>query len=410
MFENLRKKFSDFIGSVVKKEEKEEKEEEPESAQSTEKEAATHSQPAEQDAADGAAAKTEDAMRTAHDEHAPADKPEETAHGSIPAVGRNNAAVGSKPEETGGILSRQKLSLGTKIKGFVLGAVEIREKDINEVMDGFRISLLQSDVNYDTADRIVDTIRDKLVGKKVALKDMHSEIEGAVRESLLGILRRKDEVRLADRIISAREGRTTPFKILFLGPNGAGKTTSIGKIARLLTNSGISCVMSASDTFRAAAIEQTAIHAERLGIAVIKSGYGADPASVAYDAVAYARARGIDAVLIDSAGRQETNRSLIDEIKKMDRVVKPDMKIFVGESIAGNAILEQVKAFRDAVGIDGIILTKLDCDAKGGNTISILSETDVPVLFFCAGEGYDALIEYRPEIIVNSILPQEKTS
>ncbi|MDE1855610.1 MAG: signal recognition particle-docking protein FtsY, partial [Candidatus Micrarchaeota archaeon] len=176
-------------------------------------------------------------------------------------------------------------------------------------------------------------------------------------------------------------GTEMPFKILFIGPNGAGKTTSMAKVAHMLLKNGITCIMSASDTFRAAAVEQTVIHAQRLGIEAVKGIYGADPASVAFDAIAHARARGIDVVLIDSAGRQETNASLIEELKKIVRVTKPDLKLFVGESITGNSLLEQVRALNEAVKLDGIILTKLDVDAKGGNTLSILSETDVPVMF-----------------------------
>ena len=139
---------------------------------------------------------------------------------------------------------------------------------------------------------------------------------------------------------------------------------------------------------------------------MVKGNYGADPASVAFDAIAYAKAHGIDAVLIDTAGRQETNRSLIEELKKMVRVNKPDLCIFVGEGIAGNALLEQVTQFNEAAKLDGIILTKLDCDAKGGNTLSILSDTKIPVLYFGTGEKYGDLIPYDPEFVVDSIVPR----
>jgi fused signal recognition particle receptor len=173
----------------------------------------------------------------------------------------------------------------------------------------------------------------------------------------------------------------------------------------MLLSNGISCVRSASDTFRAAAIEQTAYHAGKLGINVIKGTYGADPASVAFDAIAHAKAHNIMVVLIDSAGRQETNKSLIEELKKMARVTAPDMKIFIGESISGNALLDQVKAINEAVSLDGIILTKLDVDAKGGNTLSILSETTIPILYFGTGEKYTDIMPYDPQFIVDNILP-----
>ncbi|NYZ77371.1 signal recognition particle-docking protein FtsY, partial [Candidatus Micrarchaeota archaeon] len=145
----------------------------------------------------------------------------------------------------------------------------------------------------------------------------------------------------------------------------------------------------ASDTFRAAAIEQISVHADRLGVKVIKRDYGSDPASVAYDAVNYAKAHGIDAVLIDTAGRQDTNINLINELKKMDRVIKPDLKIYIGESIAGNALMEQVASFNREIGVDGVILTKLDCDAKGGTILSVARATGVPILYIGTGQGYD---------------------
>jgi fused signal recognition particle receptor len=138
---------------------------------------------------------------------------------------------------------------------------------------------------------------------------------------------------------------------------------------------------------------------------VIKGAYGADPASIAFDAIAYAKAHALDAVLIDSAGRQETNKSLIEELKKMVRVNKPDLCIFIGEGIAGNALLEQVKQFDQATKLDGVILTKLDVDAKGGNTLSILSDTQVPVLYFGTGEKYTDLMPYNPQFVVDNIVP-----
>ena len=179
----------------------------------------------------------------------------------------------------------------------------------------------------------------------------------------------------------------------------------MAKIASMLIANNITCVLSASDTFRAAAIEQTAYHANKLGIKVIKGTYGADPARVAFDAIAHAKAHGIMVVLIDSAGRQETNKSLIEELKKISRVTSPDLKIFIGESISGNALLDQVKAIDEAVKLDGIILTKLDVDAKGGNTLSILSDTTIPILYFGTGEKYSDIIAYDPQFIVDNILP-----
>ncbi|MBI4399507.1 signal recognition particle-docking protein FtsY, partial [Candidatus Micrarchaeota archaeon] len=159
----------------------------------------------------------------------------------------------------------------------------------------------------------------------------------------------------------------------------------------LLKANGLSSVISASDTFRAAAIEQTVFHAEKLGVKVIKHDYGSDPAAVAFDASNHAKAHGIDVVLIDTAGRQETNLNLLDEMRKINRVVKPDIKIFVGESIAGNALVEQLRVFHQALVLDGVILTKLDCDTKGGVILSITKTLGLPILFVGDGQVYDNL-------------------
>jgi fused signal recognition particle receptor len=179
----------------------------------------------------------------------------------------------------------------------------------------------------------------------------------------------------------------------------------MAKIAYALKKRGISSVLSASDTFRAAAIEQTEHHAKSVGVPVIKSSYGADPASIAFDAIAFAKAHNIQVVLIDTAGRQETNKNLISEMQKMVRVSKPDITVFVGESTAGNQLTEQIKEFSKHIQIDGIILTKLDCDAKGGNAISMAYTVGIPLLLIGTGESYEALIQYTPQFMVDTILP-----
>jgi fused signal recognition particle receptor len=195
-----------------------------------------------------------------------------------------------------------------------------------------------------------------------------------------------------------------PIKIMFIGINGAGKTTTIAKVAKLLMDNKRKVVFAAADTFRAAAIEQMEVHAGRLGVKTIKRDYGSDPTSVAFDAVNYAKAHAIDAVLIDTAGRQDTNISLLNEIKKMSRVIQPDLKIYIGESISGNAILEQVSSFNREVGIDGVILTKLDCDPKGGTMLSISKATGIPIIYIGTGQGYDALEKFDAAAIARRIV------
>ena len=204
----------------------------------------------------------------------------------------------------------------------------------------------------------------------------------------------------------ARVKTKKPFVILFIGPNGSGKTTTLAKISHYLKKSGLKSVISASDTFRAAAIHQVVEHGEKLGVRVIKHDYGADPSAVAFDAIEHAKANEIDVVLVDTAGRQETNYNLVREMEKINRVVKPDLKIFVGEAIAGHALIEQVKKMGEAVnGLDGIILTKLDCDAKGGASLSVAHEAKVPVLFICTGQKYEHFQLFDCEWFVERMLP-----
>lgn len=273
-------------------------------------------------------------------------------------------------------------------------------------VEGLRPALLQSDVSYDATDDFLGILKGKMSDSKFKSRNIREQMMESVRESLLEMLgRTKPGIDIVERIRQKISLGEVPVRVLFLGPNGTGKTTTMGKIAMMLKKQGIMCLFSASDTFRAAAIEQTEHHAKAIGIPVIKSTYGADPASVAFDAIAYAKAHAIPVVLIDTAGRQETNKNLVNEMTKMVRISKPDITIFIGESTAGNALAGQVQEFSKHMNIDGIVLTKLDCDAKGGNAVSIAHTTGVPVLFFGVGESYDALVPYTPEFVVDSILP-----
>lgn len=299
-----------------------------------------------------------------------------------------------------------KLSLSTKLKGVFSSRVALKEGEIDGFLENIRLSLLESDVSYDTTEALLETMGRRLRDARFDPKSVQAELVREVRASLLDVLasggdggKIREEFR--ERIAAGR----IPVRVLFLGPNGTGKTTTIAKMAHYFKKMGATSVISASDTFRAAAIEQTEHHAAKVGVPVIKSKYGADPASIAFDAIAYAKAHGIQVVLIDTAGRQETNKNLINEMQKIVRVAQPDIVLFVGESTAGNALSEQVKEFGKFMKIDGIILTKLDCDARGGNAISIAHSTGIPLVFIGTGESYESLQPYSPEFIVDSILP-----
>jgi fused signal recognition particle receptor len=205
---------------------------------------------------------------------------------------------------------------------------------------------------------------------------------------------------------SVLEGKR-PGIVLILGPNGAGKTTTIAKLTHYFQQRGKKIVLASADTFRAGSIEQLGVHAHALNVRIVKHQYGADPAAVAYDAVHAARADGADIVLIDTAGRQDTNKNLLEELKKIQRVIQPHAKIYVGESYTGQAILTQAKTFDEAIGIDGFILTKLDTDTKGGGVISILHNVKKPILFFGTGQTYEDLVEFKLEDFLERLIPEK---
>lgn len=293
-----------------------------------------------------------------------------------------------------------KIGLGEQIKSIFTGEVQIREGDVRELLEELQMALLEADVAYEVSFAVCDNLKSQLVGMKIKRGEADKAAKSAMVASLQSVLSSERAFDFVERI----RGLPKPAVVLFVGPNGAGKTTTMAKLAKMLLQNKMSVVFSASDTFRAAAIEQTQVHANRLGVHVIKSNYGADPAAVAFDAVAYARAHAVDVVLVDSAGRQDTNVNLLDELKKMNRVAKPALKIYIGESIAGNAIMDQIKAFDAAVGVDGVILTKLDCDAKGGTALSITYTTGIPIVFFGVGQEYGDLIAYSPGSLAQEIL------
>lgn len=293
-----------------------------------------------------------------------------------------------------------KLSLLTKTKSLFFDNVELNEKDIAAALDNFELELLESDVALEVAEQIKTELKNSLVGKRVKKDELQHYVSSLFFNSIKRAMSENTGASILERLhsINAR-----PIKIMFTGPNGGGKTTTIAKITNLLKKNNYSVVIAAADTFRAAAIEQMEIHGAKLNTKIIKGKYGADPTSVAFDAVNYAKAHNIDIVLIDTAGRQETNTNLLNELKKMIRIINPEIKIYVGESIAGNAIINQVDIFNKELKLDGIILTKLDCDGKGGTVISISKITHVPILYITNGQKYDDVEIFDPEKIAKSI-------
>ncbi|MDD5337561.1 MAG: signal recognition particle-docking protein FtsY [Candidatus ainarchaeum sp.] len=293
-----------------------------------------------------------------------------------------------------------KLGLADQVKSIFSNEVELRERDVQDALSDFEIELLEADVAYGVAEQIKEELRKELVGRKMKRSNLQQQISEVFFKSIWDIMAENKGEPIEARL--KRDG-ARPITIMFTGPNGSGKTTTIAKIANMLKNQGYGVVIAAADTFRAAAIEQMEIHGQKLGIKVIKGKYGADPTSVAYDAVNHAKAHGLDVVLIDTAGRQETNQNLLNELKKMARIINPEIKLYVGESLAGNAVIEQVEAFNAELKLDGIVLTKLDCDAKGGTVISISKVTKVPVIYVTMGQGYEDIEVFDAEKMAKGI-------
>jgi fused signal recognition particle receptor len=286
-----------------------------------------------------------------------------------------------------------------RLKSFF--SYSITDNNFEEIFSELETLLLESNIALEVVEKIKKDLKESLVGKEIKKEKLEEEIKTALANSIKEMLAEPEN--LAEKIKEHRKQSKEPYVILFFGINGAGKTTSIAKIAHLLQKNKISCVLAAGDTFRAASIEQLQIHADKLGVKIIKSDYGADPASVGFDAVKYARANSIDAVLIDTAGRMHTKENLLHEMEKISRVTKPNLKIFVAEAVAGNDATEQAKAFNEMIGIDGSILSKVDVDEKGGAIVSISYITKKPILYLGVGQNYDDIELFDKEKFIERL-------
>ena len=290
-------------------------------------------------------------------------------------------------------------------KGF--SEKELKEKDVDEVLFQLEISLLESDVAIEVIDSIKKSLKEKLIGVKVEKKT----IENFVKQSLIQFINETFDgagnIDLISRI-QAKKETGEPFIIVFVGINGTGKTTSLAKVANLLKNSKFSLAIAAADTFRAGAIEQLREHAKKLNLKIIAQNYGSDPASVARDAVLYAKSHKVDCVLVDTAGRMQTSSNLMEQIGKITKVVQPDLKIFVGDSLAGNDTVSQAREFHEHVQFDGSILTKSDADARGGAALSIVNVTSTPILYVGVGQEYDDLIPFDKTTFLENVFEQNE--
>jgi len=281
---------------------------------------------------------------------------------------------------------------------------ELKAEQLHPILEDFKLNLIENDVAVPVADHICNEMEKRLEGIQVKrLEDRKEIVKRNLHEILLGILTANEKISLLENVERKRK-INEPYSILFVGINGTGKTTSIAKVAKLLMKKGYSVVLACSDTYRAGSIEQLEEHAKRLGVRMIKHKYGADPAAVAYDAISHARARGINAVLIDTAGRIQTDRNLMNELAKIKRVIEPDVTILTVDALTGNDAVMQAEEFHKSVDIDGTILTKVDADVKGGAALSVTYVTHKPIVFIGTGQTYEDLQDFNPEQFTQMIL------
>ncbi len=285
-----------------------------------------------------------------------------------------------------------------------IAKTELSGKDLDKVLDEFQLELVEADVAVTVADHVCAELKEKLRDVQFArFSDPRAKVKEILGEVLLSVLGKGGRLDLFE-FVDKRKAAGEPAIMVFVGINGTGKTTSIAKLAYMLQKRGRTVILASSDTYRSGAIEQLEEHARRVGVRIIKHQYGADPAAVAFDAVNYARAHGINAVLIDTAGRMGTNTNLLEEMKKIVRVTKPDLTILVVDALTGNDAMEQGRVFSQAVKINGIILAKLDADVKGGSAVSLSYVMGAPVTMVGTGQGYDNLEQFQAENIVKNLI------
>jgi len=298
----------------------------------------------------------------------------------------------------------EKLKAGLNSLVNKITTTELKAEQLQPILEEFKLSLVENDVAFPVAEKICEELGKRLEGLQVKrLEDNRKIVKENLQQVLLEILNTGEKIDLL-KMAEEKRKKGEPLVIVFVGINGTGKTTTIAKIAKMFSKKGFSVVLACSDTYRAGSIEQLGEHARRLGIRMIKHTYGADPAAVAYDATNYAKAHGINAVLIDTAGRIQTDRNLMNELAKIKRVINPDLTILVVDALTGNDAVMQAEEFNKAVGIDGTVLTKVDADVKGGSALSVTYVTGKPIVYIGTGQTYEDLERFNPEMFVEMIL------
>jgi len=298
----------------------------------------------------------------------------------------------------------EKLRQG--LKGIVnrINSAGLTEKDLDPILWDLQLQLIGNDVSVEVAEKVCSELKERLLGEDAPrFGDKSKLIHDSLKASLESVMNGSGSIDLL-KLVAEAKTRGEPFVVMFVGINGTGKTTTIAKMSRLLMDKGFTVVLASADTYRAGAIEQLEEHGRRLGVKVIRHRYGSDAAAVGFDAVEHAKARGVDVVLIDTAGRMQTNRNLMDELQKMKRVVQPDLTIMILDSLIGNDATEQATTFNDQVGFDAAVLTKVDADAKGGSSLSVSYLTGKPVIYVGVGQEYKDLQPFDVEWFAERLL------
>ncbi|CCQ33347.1 Signal recognition particle receptor FtsY protein [Halorhabdus tiamatea SARL4B] len=341
-------------------------------------------------AAEDAAATAEDATATAEDATATAEDATATADDAT-AAGESDTSSEDASDADRGVAERAKL--------FATGKTVIDEDDLADHLDDLELALLSSDVEMSVADEILAGVESNLVGEtRRRLQSTGNLVQDALREALFDVIS-VGQFDFEDRIAEAEK----PVVIIFTGVNGVGKTTTIAKLASYLEDRGYSSVLANGDTYRAGANQQLGEHAEALDVPYISHEQGGDPTAVIYDAVEYAEANDVDVVLGDTAGRLHTSEGLMDQLSKIERIIEPDMTLFVDEAVAGQDAVTRATEFNNAAEVDGAILTKADADPQGGAAISIAHVTGKPILFLGTGQGYEHLDPFDPKEVVDQL-------
>ena len=285
-----------------------------------------------------------------------------------------------------------------------MSKTELKGENLETPLEEFKLRLLESDVAIPVADYICVRLKERVKGLTVPrFSEVREPLRNELHQVLFEVLKSSERRNLLE-VIDQKRKLGEPASIVFVGINGTGKTTTIAKVGHLLLRKGYSVVLACSDTYRTGSIEQLEEHARRIGVKTIRHKYGADAAAVAFDAISYGRSHGINVILIDTAGRMQTNRNLMEELKKIKRVVKPDFTILTVDSLTGNDAVTQAEEFDKEVGIDATILTKIDADVKGGAALSVSYVTHKPIIYVGTGQRYEDLKPFEAEWFIKTVL------